>query len=214
MHVSGKRKRNFLVGPGRRFSNWSFQRFRMRFEWLVGTGRFELPTPRTPSECSTRLSHVPTGRNPQLRSAADGVDSEILSLAEAFFRGRLRQGGTWPSGDGAAKAKPQALKQVSTRERAARVNSCPSRGHCCGPVAPSPTARTEANWPGGRIFLQQTNGTWRLEPRWCVARARITPGPGRPEASVDSRGSGGHLRGILREGKASSANPPACSRGA
>ena len=26
---------------------------------LVGTGRFELPTPRTPSECSTRLSHVP-----------------------------------------------------------------------------------------------------------------------------------------------------------
>ncbi len=29
---------------------------------LVGTGRFELPTPRTPSECSTRLSHVPTRR--------------------------------------------------------------------------------------------------------------------------------------------------------
>src|SRR5215472_448348 len=28
---------------------------------MVGTGRFELPTPRTPSECSTRLSHVPTG---------------------------------------------------------------------------------------------------------------------------------------------------------
>src|SRR5512146_1793739 len=33
---------------------------------MVGTGRFELPTPRTPSECSTRLSHVPTseGRVP------------------------------------------------------------------------------------------------------------------------------------------------------
>ncbi len=29
---------------------------------MVGTGRFELPTPRTPSECSTRLSHVPTTR--------------------------------------------------------------------------------------------------------------------------------------------------------
>jgi hypothetical protein len=27
---------------------------------MVGTGRFELPTPHTPSECSTRLSHVPT----------------------------------------------------------------------------------------------------------------------------------------------------------
>jgi hypothetical protein len=30
---------------------------------LVGTGRFELPTPRTPSECSTRLSHVPTRKD-------------------------------------------------------------------------------------------------------------------------------------------------------
>src|SRR5664279_1623527 len=27
---------------------------------MVGTGRCERPTPRTPSECSTRLSHVPT----------------------------------------------------------------------------------------------------------------------------------------------------------
>ena len=33
---------------------------RRRRKELVGTGRFELPTPRTPSECSTRLSHVPT----------------------------------------------------------------------------------------------------------------------------------------------------------
>jgi hypothetical protein len=31
---------------------------------MVGTGRFELPTPRTPSECSTRLSHVPTKESP------------------------------------------------------------------------------------------------------------------------------------------------------
>src|SRR5215813_1943314 len=34
---------------------------------LVGTGRFELPTPRTPSECSTRLSHVPTIGDPLLK---------------------------------------------------------------------------------------------------------------------------------------------------
>ena len=33
---------------------------------MVGTGRFELPTPRTPSECSTRLSHVPTVSCPAL----------------------------------------------------------------------------------------------------------------------------------------------------
>ena len=32
---------------------------KLTFE-LVGTARFELATPRTPSECSTRLSHVPT----------------------------------------------------------------------------------------------------------------------------------------------------------
>src|SRR5207237_1645944 len=38
------------------------------WEILVGTGRFELPTPRTPSECSTRLSHVPTRR--KLRAMA------------------------------------------------------------------------------------------------------------------------------------------------
>jgi hypothetical protein len=38
---------------------------------MVGTGRFELPTPRTPSECSTRLSHVPTTR--KVRCARKGV---------------------------------------------------------------------------------------------------------------------------------------------
>src|SRR5215472_2498277 len=44
---------------------------------VVGTGRFELPTPRTPSECSTRLSHVPTGENPLLKTAS-GVNIQIL----------------------------------------------------------------------------------------------------------------------------------------
>jgi hypothetical protein len=38
---------------------------------MVGTGRFELPTPRTPSECSTRLSHVPTTR--KVRCVRKGV---------------------------------------------------------------------------------------------------------------------------------------------
>src|SRR6266700_454678 len=37
--------------------------FRLHRLKLVGTGRFELPTPRTPSECSTRLSHVPTRKD-------------------------------------------------------------------------------------------------------------------------------------------------------
>ena len=42
---------------------------------MVGTGRFELPTPRTPSECSTRLSHVPTRFEPE---RFEGVDLQIL----------------------------------------------------------------------------------------------------------------------------------------
>jgi len=35
---------------------------------MVGTARFELATPRTPSECSTRLSHVPTVFATQVRN--------------------------------------------------------------------------------------------------------------------------------------------------
>src|SRR6516164_2564714 len=42
---------------------------------MVGTGRFELPTPRTPSECSTRLSHVPTRFSRPGKSRLWGLDS-------------------------------------------------------------------------------------------------------------------------------------------
>src|SRR4029077_15246813 len=50
---------------------------------MVGTGRFELPTPRTPSECSTRLSHVPTRKESTdakafMPSTSGGVHSAIL----------------------------------------------------------------------------------------------------------------------------------------
>ena len=50
---------------------------------LVGTGRFELPTPRTPSECSTRLSHVPTVGNPLHHSCRSG-----LGLTQRFYTSR------------------------------------------------------------------------------------------------------------------------------
>ena len=46
----------------------------------VGTGRFELPTPRTPSECSTRLSHVPTGRKP-----AASLQPQRMGLTQRFY---------------------------------------------------------------------------------------------------------------------------------
>src|SRR5580692_2327639 len=58
-------------------------------ERMVGTGRFELPTPRTPSECSTRLSHVPTSwKSAAFKpAAADEVDSRILHYPGAFSFG-------------------------------------------------------------------------------------------------------------------------------
>src|SRR6202050_822109 len=52
---------------------------------LVGTGRFELPTPRTPSECSTRLSHVPTRKEPAASSPQRmGFHQRILPPAAQF----------------------------------------------------------------------------------------------------------------------------------
>ena len=55
---------------------------------MVGTGRFELPTPRTPSECSTRLSHVPTAGNPldSKSRASGGVDTKNFTPAWDFVR--------------------------------------------------------------------------------------------------------------------------------
>src|SRR5262249_57061567 len=38
------------------------------FRELVGARGFEPPTPRSRTECSTRLSHAPTGRNRYLTS--------------------------------------------------------------------------------------------------------------------------------------------------
>jgi hypothetical protein len=59
---------------------------------MVGTGRFELPTPRTPSECSTRLSHVPTAGDQLLFPTVVAkpvknngrVDSRILHQPACF----------------------------------------------------------------------------------------------------------------------------------
>jgi hypothetical protein len=47
---------------------------------MVGTGRFELPTPRTPSECSTRLSHVPTNRKPLLKKWGLKHSGEVFEI--------------------------------------------------------------------------------------------------------------------------------------
>jgi hypothetical protein len=57
---------------------------------MVGTGRFELPTPRTPSECSTRLSHVPTGRKSTAPEWA-----RRLGLTPKFYNTRRGCAGKW-----------------------------------------------------------------------------------------------------------------------
>jgi hypothetical protein len=60
---------------------------------MVGTGRFELPTPRTPSECSTRLSHVPTRTRKDFRQRslpqsspppAEGFTQQFYTTDRAF----------------------------------------------------------------------------------------------------------------------------------
>src|ERR1035438_8958052 len=52
---------------------------------MVGTGRFELPTPRTPSECSTRLSHVPT------QSSRSALANRLLG-SESVYTSKHRPG--------------------------------------------------------------------------------------------------------------------------
>src|SRR5581483_5748516 len=82
---------------------------------MVGTGRFELPTPRTPSECSTRLSHVPTQDEPARASRFQG---SCISL----HRHRPRQPPRNPSRHG------------RRRQFSARVERTP-------PAGPSPSRR-------------------------------------------------------------------------
>ena len=60
-------------------------------EKMVGTGRFELPTPRTPSECSTRLSHVPTQSSRLAESRLWGPEQFTLAIhLRAQSRGQAR----------------------------------------------------------------------------------------------------------------------------
>ena len=61
---------------------------------MVGTGRFELPTPRTPSECSTRLSHVPTQGvflSVHERSRSRATPLELLRALHIAYAGHAPQ---------------------------------------------------------------------------------------------------------------------------
>src|SRR5246127_3198531 len=69
------------------------------FKRMVGTGRFELPTPRTPSECSTRLSHVPTGRIPLIACAGFHARPQRRGSCSFYTRVRLADASLIVSGD-------------------------------------------------------------------------------------------------------------------
>src|SRR6202453_3180638 len=74
------------------------------FDQLVGTGRFELPTPRTPSECSTRLSHVPTqGSRP--REGRRGVPFCKSTRVRRSCGPAYALGGTYSAGRAAPSPK-------------------------------------------------------------------------------------------------------------
>src|SRR6185437_3644668 len=68
---------------GNSVSGVKHQKVRAEKKQMVGTGRFELPTPRTPSECSTRLSHVPTEKVTTARNRGN-QRSTCLIIASVF----------------------------------------------------------------------------------------------------------------------------------
>src|SRR5690242_15511334 len=103
---------------------------------MVGTGRFELPTPRTPSECSTRLSHVPTGWN-------HGVNLPVAGFLTHKFYTSLALRSMWrgrPARVIACPCAPYPLKPDSVHTTRTESSSPPDRS---GPPALAPSVLNE-----------------------------------------------------------------------
>ena len=79
---------------------------------MVGTGRFELPTPRTPSECSTRLSHVPTWKDSAVTSRCSGG---VRSDSTPIQRENRRVLGPFASPSAARTRRPPLHEQCASR---------------------------------------------------------------------------------------------------
>ena len=95
---------------------------------MVGTGRFELPTPRTPSECSTRLSHVPTQYS-RPGTSQRGVTPSVytsLRLCGALWNGFVyyRDGGTYSAGSAAPSPKKNSCICSTRKLCACGVHGC------------------------------------------------------------------------------------------
>ena len=88
---------------------------------MVGTGRFELPTPRTPSECSTRLSHVPTDERAACGSSRNCCSAGVIRI---LHHGRVSQPDTvhvWRRLDPAA-----VFHRPCSDKNAPATRECPS----------------------------------------------------------------------------------------
>jgi hypothetical protein len=102
---------------------------------MVGTGRFELPTPRTPSECSTRLSHVPTRLSRPWDEPAVGSRNKFTpGRAEAAFRSqtacRTRSLGEFPNNHAPVCCRHGRTRATVEWFRLQSSSGCLLRGHC------------------------------------------------------------------------------------
>ncbi len=114
---------------------------------MVGTGRFELPTPRTPSECSTRLSHVPTQDKPVRRG-------------EPVLGSPLVYNATWglasqPTPSGQQRVDPECGFLFLGWKRLPR--SHPKPGHSGRPAIGNGKINM-ATPPGNRCVMKELNG--------------------------------------------------------
>src|SRR5205085_6128121 len=60
---------------------------------MVGARGFEPPTPRSRTECSTRLSHAPTKREPRLYHRFNGFKVQEIGRASCRERVYIEEGG-------------------------------------------------------------------------------------------------------------------------
>ena len=134
---------------------------------MVGTGRFELPTPRTPSECSTRLSHVPTQCS---RSAEAGRLLGSLLVYTALCPGGItapalpahtpgshpRSQGT-PSPRGSARLAHAALPPAARNKNPASAR--PAGESACARTPDPPAARSSIVSSGTSRCSDRQNST-------------------------------------------------------
>jgi hypothetical protein len=141
---------------------------------MVGTGRFELPTPRTPSECSTRLSHVPTGRIPRIHPRRGSPQFYTRSCRG----GRIRPPREAKRRVPGSNARPVPWKPGTSGRDARRKRRVPGSNACPLPRKPRTSDRDACPVP--RKQRCSAARTSRNSIRRPIARFARNPGRMRP----------------------------------